>query len=167
MRTNGARLLVDCLLAQGTTTAFRVPGESYLAVLDALYDVGDRIRMVPNRQEGGAAFMAAAWGKLTGQPIADASYRDDLLYRHFVYVEPDGEGPTLTGFELLGGNPDRVFKDGVQPERVLAAALGSVWENIGRVPVLFDPFYALGAAIDSFDASDGWLNVYERYEMAV
>ena len=59
---------MDCLLAQGVTTAFGVPGESYLAVLDALYDVPDRIRLVPNRQEGGAAFMAAAWGKLTGRP---------------------------------------------------------------------------------------------------
>jgi acetolactate synthase-1/2/3 large subunit len=66
--TTGARLLVDCLLEQGVTTAFGVPGESYLAVLDALHDVRDRIRLVPNRQEGGAAFMAAAWGKLTGQP---------------------------------------------------------------------------------------------------
>jgi acetolactate synthase-1/2/3 large subunit len=68
MRTNGARLLVDCLLAQGVTTAFGVPGESYLAVLDALHDVPDRIRLVANRHEGGAAFMAAAWGKLTGSP---------------------------------------------------------------------------------------------------
>jgi len=68
MRTTGARLLVDCLLAQGTTTIFGVPGESYLAVLDALYDVADRIHLVPNRQEGGAGFMAAAWGKLTGTP---------------------------------------------------------------------------------------------------
>jgi acetolactate synthase-1/2/3 large subunit len=66
--TTGARVLVDCLLAQGVTTAFGVPGESYLAVLDALHDVPDRIRLVANRQEGGAAFMAAAWGKLTGQP---------------------------------------------------------------------------------------------------
>jgi acetolactate synthase-1/2/3 large subunit len=66
--STGARVLVDCLLAQGVTTAFGVPGESYLAVLDALYDVPDRIRMIPNRQEGGAAFMAAAWGKLTGRP---------------------------------------------------------------------------------------------------
>lgn len=63
-----ARVLVDCLLAQGVTTAFGVPGESYLSVLDALHDVRDRIRLVPNRQEGGAAFMAAAWGKLTGTP---------------------------------------------------------------------------------------------------
>jgi acetolactate synthase I/II/III large subunit len=66
--TTGARLLVDCLLAQGVTTAFGVPGESYLAVLDALHDAADRIRLIPNRQEGGAAFMAAAWGKLTGTP---------------------------------------------------------------------------------------------------
>jgi acetolactate synthase-1/2/3 large subunit len=62
----GARVLVDCLLAQGVTTAFGVPGESYLAVLDALRDTA--IRMVPNRHEGGAAFMAEAWGKLTGEP---------------------------------------------------------------------------------------------------
>jgi acetolactate synthase-1/2/3 large subunit len=46
----GARLLVDCLLAQGVATAFGVPGESYLAVLDALIDAP--VRMVPNRQEG-------------------------------------------------------------------------------------------------------------------
>ncbi|HRW16286.1 thiamine pyrophosphate-dependent enzyme [Amaricoccus sp.] len=66
MRT-GAQLLVDCLLAQGVDTAFGVPGESYLAVLDALYDTSERIRMVPNRHEGGAAFMAEAWSKLTGR----------------------------------------------------------------------------------------------------
>ena len=68
MPRTAARVLVDCLLAQGVTTAFGVPGESYLAVLDALHDVPDRIRMIANRQEGGAAFMAAAWGKLTGRP---------------------------------------------------------------------------------------------------
>lgn len=65
---SGAQVLVDCLLAQGTTTAFGVPGESYLAVLDALHDVSERIRLIPNRHEGGAAFMAEAWGKLTGAP---------------------------------------------------------------------------------------------------
>lgn len=63
----GAQVLVDCLLAQGADTAFGVPGESYLAVLDALHDVSDRFRLVPNRHEGGAAFMAEAWAKLTGR----------------------------------------------------------------------------------------------------
>jgi acetolactate synthase I/II/III large subunit len=68
MTRTAARVLVDCLCAQGTDTIFGVPGESYLAVLDALLDAPSPIRMVPNRQEGGAAFMAAAWGKLTGKP---------------------------------------------------------------------------------------------------
>lgn len=61
-------LLVDCLLAQGVTHAFGVPGESYLAVLDGLHARQDQIRFVTCRQEGGAAFMAEAHGKLTGRP---------------------------------------------------------------------------------------------------
>jgi acetolactate synthase-1/2/3 large subunit len=61
-------LLVDCLIAQGVTHAFGVPGESYLAVLDGFHDRADRIRFITNRQEGGAAFMAEAQGKLTGRP---------------------------------------------------------------------------------------------------
>ena len=61
-------LLVECLIAQGVTHAFGVPGESYLAVLDGFHDHADRIRFVINRQEGGAAFMAEAQGKLTGRP---------------------------------------------------------------------------------------------------
>ena len=64
----GGQLLVDCLLAQGASTAFGIPGESYLAVLDALYDVRDRLKFTVCRNEGGAAFMAEAWGKLTGEP---------------------------------------------------------------------------------------------------
>ena len=64
----GGHLLVDCLRGLGATKAFGVPGESYLAVLDALHDTGGALDFVLCRQEGGAAFMAAAWGKLTGQP---------------------------------------------------------------------------------------------------
>ena len=61
-------LLVDCLIAQGVTHAFGVPGESYLAVLDGLHARQDVIRFVTCRQEGGAAYMAEAHGKLTGRP---------------------------------------------------------------------------------------------------
>ena len=64
----GGEILVANLLAQGATHAFGVPGESYLAVLDALHDVGDRLRFHVCRQEGGAAYMAEAYGKLTGRP---------------------------------------------------------------------------------------------------
>jgi acetolactate synthase-1/2/3 large subunit len=62
----GGRILVDALQLHGVDTAFGVPGESYLDVLDALHD--SSIRFVINRQEGGAAFMAEAYGKLTGKP---------------------------------------------------------------------------------------------------
>lgn len=61
-------LLVECLIVQGVTHAFGVPGESYLAVLDGFHAHADRIRFITNRQEGGAAFMAEAQGKLTGRP---------------------------------------------------------------------------------------------------
>jgi acetolactate synthase-1/2/3 large subunit len=61
-------LLVQCLVEQGVTHAFGVPGESYLAVLDGFHLYRDQIQFVVNRQEGGAAFMAEAHGKLTGRP---------------------------------------------------------------------------------------------------
>jgi acetolactate synthase I/II/III large subunit len=62
----GAQILVDQLLAHGVDTAFCIPGESYLAVLDALHDAP--IRLVVARHEAGAANMADAYGKLTGRP---------------------------------------------------------------------------------------------------
>lgn len=61
-------LLVECLIEQGVTHAFGVPGESYLAVLDGFHAYRDRIQFITNRQEGGAAFMADAQGRLTGRP---------------------------------------------------------------------------------------------------
>jgi acetolactate synthase-1/2/3 large subunit len=64
----GGEILVANLLNQGASLAFGVPGESYLAVLDALHDVRDRLRFIVCRQEGGAAYMAEAHGKLTGRP---------------------------------------------------------------------------------------------------
>ena len=64
----GAHALVDALLNHNAATVYAVPGESYLAVLDTLYDRREAIRLVVCRQEGGAAFMAEAEGKLTGRP---------------------------------------------------------------------------------------------------
>ncbi len=65
---SGGQLVVDCLVAQGVTTSFGVPGESYLHVLDGLYEASDQLRFVCCRNEGGASYMAEAWGKLTGRP---------------------------------------------------------------------------------------------------
>src|SRR5437016_3921968 len=64
---SGGQLVVAALRAHGVEMAFSVAGESYLEVLDALYDAPE-IHLVTCRQEGGAAFMAEAYGKLTGKP---------------------------------------------------------------------------------------------------
>ncbi|MFS2163720.1 thiamine pyrophosphate-binding protein [Variovorax sp. Varisp62] len=61
-------LIVECLVEQGMEIAFGVPGESFLAVLDGFHAYRERARFIVNRQEGGAAFMAEAHGKLTGRP---------------------------------------------------------------------------------------------------
>ncbi|MCA0399890.1 MAG: thiamine pyrophosphate-binding protein [Proteobacteria bacterium] len=66
MTRTGGQILVDQLVKQGVDDIFCVPGESYLAVLDALHDA--KIRVTVCRQEGGAAMMAEAAGKLTGRP---------------------------------------------------------------------------------------------------
>ena len=63
----GGRILVDALLRQGCERIFCVPGESYLAVLDALHD-SPEIALIVARQEGGAGFMACADGAMTGRP---------------------------------------------------------------------------------------------------
>jgi acetolactate synthase I/II/III large subunit len=63
---DGGTVLVDQLLVNGLDTVFCVPGESFLPVLDAIHDAP--VRLVVCRQEGGAAHMAAAHGRLTGRP---------------------------------------------------------------------------------------------------
>src|SRR5437660_12554160 len=63
-----AQILVDALKIHGVDTAFCVPGESYIEVLDALYDAREAIRLIVARQDGGAAYLADAWAKLTGRP---------------------------------------------------------------------------------------------------
>jgi len=63
----GGRILVDALIAQGCDRVFTVPGESFLAVLDALHDT-PAIDLIVARQEGGVAYMAEADGSMTGRP---------------------------------------------------------------------------------------------------
>jgi len=64
---SGARILVDQLLIQGVNQLFCVPGESFLGVLDALVD-SPGLRLIVNRHESAASFMAGAYARLTGQP---------------------------------------------------------------------------------------------------
>ncbi|MEO1710777.1 MAG: thiamine pyrophosphate-dependent enzyme, partial [Pseudomonadota bacterium] len=65
--THAGRALIETLEGQGVTAIFTVPGESFLAALDGMHDAS-AIRPIICRQEGGAAMMADAWGKVTGEP---------------------------------------------------------------------------------------------------
>ncbi|MSQ49986.1 MAG: thiamine pyrophosphate-binding protein [Betaproteobacteria bacterium] len=65
---HGGQILAAALAGHGARVAFGVPGESFLPVLDGLHDLKDRLKFVICRQEGGAAYMADAWAKLTGEP---------------------------------------------------------------------------------------------------
>ena len=67
-KKTGGQILVDSLISQGVKNVFCVPGESYLAVLDALYDTRENIRLINAKHEASAANMAEAQGKLTGFP---------------------------------------------------------------------------------------------------
>ena len=65
---SGGQLLAECLVLNNAQLGFGVPGESYLAVLDAMVDIQERFELMVTRNEGGAAYMAAAYGALTGKP---------------------------------------------------------------------------------------------------
>src|SRR6202158_6584474 len=65
---SAAQILVQTLVGQGVGHVFCAPGESHLPVIDALYDVRDRVELIVCRHESGASNMADAYGKLTGQP---------------------------------------------------------------------------------------------------
>jgi len=67
-RRTGGTALIDGLKKNGADLVFLVPGESYLEALDAFYDAQESLHPIVCRQEGGAAYMAEAFGKLTGRP---------------------------------------------------------------------------------------------------
>ena len=103
MRTGG-RILVDQLLLQGADCAFLVPGESFLAVLDALFDI-PAVRTIVCRHEGGSAMMAEAMGRLTGRPgIAFVTRAPGATNAASgVYVAAKGQTPMI----LFVGLPPR------------------------------------------------------------
>jgi acetolactate synthase-1/2/3 large subunit len=103
MRTGG-RILVDQLAVQGAGAAYLVPGESFLAVLDALFD-SSAVRTIVCRHEGGAAMMAEAAGRLTGRPgIAFVTRAPGATNAASgVYVAAQGQTPMI----LFVGLPPR------------------------------------------------------------
>lgn len=108
---HGGKLLVDQLAALGTRSIFLVPGESFLAVLDGLYDTAG-IEGIICRHEGAAAMMAQASGKLSGQPGVVLVTRGPGAVNAVsgVYVAQQDETPLV----LLVGLPPTAI-DGLRP----------------------------------------------------
>lgn len=67
-RMNGGHAVVDCLRNEGVRHVFNVPGESFTSILDGMRDAQQHIRLISNRQEGGACLMAEAYAKATRRP---------------------------------------------------------------------------------------------------
>src|SRR3546814_5495815 len=114
----GGHILVDCLRAHGVELVFAVPGESYLAVLDGLVDAPE-IRTVVCRQEGGAAMMAEAYGKLTGKPgIRSEEHTSELQslmripYAVFCFEKKNGELDQVRQRNIESRNEDKA--EGIQ-----------------------------------------------------
>jgi acetolactate synthase-1/2/3 large subunit len=140
MRPSG-HALVEQLLECGADLAFCVPGESYLPVLDGLYEHRDRIRLITARQETGAAMMAAAHGKLTGRPGICLVTRGPGATNASggVHVARQDAAPmVLLVGQVPTGNRDRVAFQEVDIRAMFAPLAKAVHrvDDPGRVPEL-------------------------------
>src|ERR687895_438562 len=136
---SGGQILVDQLIVHGVDHLFCVPGESYLAALDALHDAA--INATVCRQEGGAAMMADAYGKLTGRPGICFVTRGPGATNaaHGIHIARHDSTPLI----LFVGQVDRTMRDREAFQEIDYRALfGSLakWvteiEDPARVPEL-------------------------------
>lgn len=105
----GGQILVDGLVDNGVDVVFGVPGESYLAALDAMYERRNAIRYITMRQEGGAAFAAAAYSDLTGGPGVCFVTRGPGVSNASIALHTAWQGSTP--LILLIGQIKRAFRD--------------------------------------------------------
>ena len=142
-----ARQIVQALVINGVDHVFCVPGESYLAVLDALADAKDRIRVIACRHEAGGANMAEAYGKLTGRPgVCMVTRGPGAMHASIgVHTAEQDSTPLL----LLIGQVARADKGrGAFQEMDYAAVFGSFtkWaaeiDDPGRVGEMMDRAFA-------------------------
>ena len=128
MRTGG-QILIDQLVAQGVDRLACVPGESYLAALDALY--GSPIDVIACRHEGGAAIMAEAYGKLTGRPGVCFVTRGPgaMNAAHGLHIAAQDSTPLI----LFAGQVGRGMREREAFQEIdFRAVFGSVAKWVGR-----------------------------------
>jgi acetolactate synthase-1/2/3 large subunit len=163
----GGHLLVECLVAQGVTHAFGVPGESYLAVLDGFHRHREHIEFIINRQEGGAAFMAEAHGKLTGRPVfvgdVAAPTRDREAFQEVDYLS--FFGPSTKGFAKRVERIDDVQRIPEYVARAFATAMNGrpgpvvlvLPEDMLTQPILADALtHALPQVMPRLEPVEAW-----------
>lgn len=142
-----ADLMVDCLAAQGADRVFCVPGESYLALLDALQD-SQKVELITCRHEGGAGFMAITDAKITGQPgVAIVSRGPGATNASIAVHMAEQDAVPLV---LLIGQVDRADRGrGAFQEVDYAAYFGTMakgtWEinDAGELPQIVADAFAL------------------------
>ena len=147
MRTGG-KILIDQLIIQGCRTLFTVPGESFLAALDALFDEGP-IRTIVCRHEGAAAMMAEACGKLTGEPgvafVTRAAGAANAVSGVYVAQLGGGQVNTATGDFVFGMTEAYLIEDGEITEPIREGNLiGNGPEVLTRIDALGNDF-AMGS----------------------
>lgn len=139
---------------------------------------------LPDDAIGAFVFNRSCVGSVTdGGRITDAAYLDQLVYRYFVHLRFLSANASVTSLTLTAGqhvggrvaartaNPEPVPDPGVDDhdvhvtvqELILRQVVQAVLAKAYTAPVVFDPYYARSPVIQSFDAEDGWLNVYERH----
>jgi len=139
MQRTGGQILVDALALNGVNAIFGVPGESYLAALDALYDAGPGLRYITARQEGGAAFMAAAYSDATARPGVCFVTRGPGVSNALIGVHTAQQGSTplilLIG-QISSQHRDREAFQEIDYRRSLAPLVKWVAEidDAGRIP---------------------------------
>jgi len=142
----GGQILVDQLVAQGVERVYCVPGESYLAALDALYDTGVEVTIC--RQEAGAAIMALTAGRLTARPGICFVTRGPgaMNAAHGVHIAEHDSAPMI----LFVGQVERAMRGrGAFQEMDYRAMFGSTtkWateiESAAQIPEVVQRAYHL------------------------
>jgi acetolactate synthase-1/2/3 large subunit len=135
---HGGKVLADQLQNMGVDTVFTVPGESFLAVLDGLYD-SNRIRTVICRQEGGAAMMAEAHGKITGRPgicmVTRGPGAANAMAGLHVAQQDSTPMVTLVGLHAAGHEDREAFQE-IETKRLFSSFVkwAAVIRDANRIP---------------------------------
>lgn len=139
MQRTGGQILIDALGVNGAEVIFGVPGESYLAALDALHGAGNKLSYITTRQEGGAAFMAAAYADATSRPGICFVTRAPGVSNAMIGIHTAQQGSTplilLIG-QIPSSHRDREAFQEVDYRSLLGPMVKWVAEiDVGRQPV--------------------------------